>query len=93
MSRLVLMILWCLLLLNAHAQEPPLQIQQQLEDLAGAMEDDLPEDGQYLQLLHHLKSHPLDINSAGAEQFNQLSFTDRSFTKVPEVTGSLYKYL
>ena len=72
MNRLVLMILWCLLLLNANAQEPPLQIQQQLEDLAGAMEDDLPEDGQYLQLLHHLKSHPLDINSAGAEQFNQL---------------------
>jgi hypothetical protein len=58
--------------LASMSQEPPLSVQQQVENLADITENESQEDDQYLLQLDHFKKHPLNINTASAEELKQL---------------------
>ncbi len=55
----------------SNCQEPPLQMQQQMEQLADDVESELLEDDQDQQYLDHLARHPLNLNKARAEDLLQ----------------------
>ena len=55
----------------SYGQEPPVQLQQQLEQLADDSETESMEDDQHLQLLDHLSRNPLNLNRAGADELRQ----------------------
>lgn len=60
----------------ADPTEPPLLIEQQLEDLTEANEDVVTEDDSYLQEMQHFIKNPINLNDADAgtlEQLNLLS--------------------
>lgn len=70
----------------AWAQEVPLRTQQQLENLAEALETD-PEDDQWLQQLEHFRRRPLSINKATAGELRAL----RLLTDLQIVNLLLYR--
>lgn len=53
------------------AQEVPQRVQQQLEDVVEAQEEEV-EDDQWLQQLEHYRKHPLSINTATEEDLRAL---------------------
>ncbi|MGZ5285741.1 MAG: hypothetical protein ACXWB9_01085 [Flavisolibacter sp.] len=55
----------------SQPQEPPVQLQQQLEQLADDADAEIIEDDQNLQLLDHLSRHPLNINKTGPDELRQ----------------------
>ena len=55
------------------AQTIPLTTEQQLENLTEAQEEDI-EDDQYLQQLQYYRQHPLNINTATADDFRVFRF-------------------
>jgi hypothetical protein len=55
------------------AQTIPLTTEQQLENLTEAQEEDI-EDDQYLQQLQYYRQHPLNINTATADDFRHFRF-------------------
>ena len=56
------------------AQDLPPNTQQQLENTADANEDENQDDDNFLQQLDYLKKHPVNINSATAEELQALRF-------------------
>jgi len=56
---------------HARAQEVPATTEEQLENLADAQQAET-EDDSYLQGLEHFKKHPININSADANELKEL---------------------
>lgn len=56
------------------AQDLPPGTQQQLENLADANEDEIPEDDQLLQQLDYFRKHPLNLNTATAGELQAFRF-------------------
>ncbi|MDQ2720113.1 MAG: helix-hairpin-helix domain-containing protein [Bacteroidota bacterium] len=54
--------------------EPPIEIEQQLENLTESDEDGVIEDDSYLQSLHHFIRQPINLNYADAGLLQQLNF-------------------
>ena len=65
---LVLLFLW---IYNTRAQQLPTALEQQLENLSEATEEDL-EDDSYLQQLQYNALHPLNLNTATATDLQTL---------------------
>lgn len=74
------------------AQDIPLQLQQQLEQLADATEEDTEDDSYWQQLEHRLRS-PLNINEANEEELKELNVLSewqiRSLLKYRQLLGDL----
>ncbi len=62
----------CLLLATgSYGQKLPLTTEQQIENLAELLEEEI-EDDQFLQQLQHFIEHPLNLNSATADDLRLL---------------------
>ncbi|MGV3530634.1 MAG: ComEA family DNA-binding protein [Flavisolibacter sp.] len=51
----------------ASGQEPPVNTEQRLENAAESLEDESPKDDAFLQALEYYSRHPININTATAE--------------------------
>lgn len=71
MKRLLILLFTLHNTLLACCQEIPVSTEQQLENQTDADQSET-EDDTYLQELDHYKKHPLDINTADAEELEQL---------------------
>src|SRR5689334_660444 len=74
------------------SQQVPVKTEQQLEDLATS--DNEIQDDQFLLQLNYFKKHPLDINSANAEELQSLFFlTDLQIVQLIRYRNILGKFL
>ena len=53
--------------MTANGQEPPVNTEQRLENAAESLEDESPKDDAFLQALEYYSRHPININTATAE--------------------------
>lgn len=59
-------------MLSAKGQEPPVTTEQQLENAAEALEDEALKDDALLQAMEYYSRHPVNINTATAEDLQPL---------------------
>ncbi|RZK36236.1 MAG: hypothetical protein EOO61_10685 [Hymenobacter sp.] len=72
MKRRILYLLLLVYSFNGMAQQIPVIAEHQLETLAELIGEDLDDD--YLQQLYDLQKHPLNLNRATAEDWQQLKW-------------------
>ncbi len=78
---------------HSNCQEPPIQLQQQMEQLADDSEAELVEDDHDQQYLDHLSRHPLNLNKVSAEELLQTGLLTplqvAHFTRYRDLLGPL----
>ena len=73
MDKLLLVYLLLAGFINCFSQDLPAPVEQQVENIADAGEEETGDDS-FLRELEHLRKDPLDINSADADELKQLFF-------------------